>query len=261
MTAAARLPLAVLLLAPCLRSDGPRKAAAPTYTAESIVNAADYRSGNNAPFSLITVFGRDLAYSTGVASSGSLTLPTLLAGVSLRVGATTAFLLFVSPTQINALIPYEALPGTASLTVRREGVAGPTVEVRLEPAAPGLFLLAEDIALATHADGALLSPESPARPGEWIVAYLTGLGPVQRRQTNQLVAAAIEITRRSELEVRIGGELLPPDSIYYAGLTPGTVGVYQVNLKMPESIGENPLIEISLGGAKTKEGLRVWAAP
>jgi uncharacterized protein (TIGR03437 family) len=260
MSAAWRL-LAMLPFVPCLWPEGPRAIPAPAYSAESIVNAADNRAGFVASHTLITIYGTDLSYSTRAygAADGSV-LPTKLDGVQVVVGARSAYLLYVSPTQINCLIPQSldaSVTPPPTIEVWRDNVRGPRVPLKLQAFAPALFATADGFAIATHADGSLLTSEQPAQPGEAIVLYCLGLGQTNPAlEPDRLAADAAQIVRKGQLEVRIAGSPVPRDRVFYAGLTPGTAGVYQINLYLPDDTPADPEIAIALGDLASKEGLR-----
>src|SRR5205085_2394474 len=85
----------------------------------SIVNAASFQPGGVAPGSLISIFG------------------TNLAGATVTINGTPATLLYTSPTQLNAQVPFEIAPGAATVMVNGSNAATLTIQA----AAPGLFTL------------------------------------------------------------------------------------------------------------------------
>jgi uncharacterized protein (TIGR03437 family) len=90
-----------------------RKSTTPAYTAASIVNSATNLADALAPNAIATIYGTDLSYGTDQASSANLVnhmLPEALAGVRVYVGNYLTSLYYVSPRQINFLIP-ELRPG------------------------------------------------------------------------------------------------------------------------------------------------------
>src|SRR5437763_1147710 len=109
----AALLLATLVLAHGLCAEDSRKLA-PSYSLASIVNAASNIPGNLAPNTLATIYGANLSYSTRGISSSDIragALPVVLDGVRVYVGYAPAPLYYVSPTQINFLIPVDPKPG------------------------------------------------------------------------------------------------------------------------------------------------------
>jgi uncharacterized protein (TIGR03437 family) len=224
---------------------------APAYSAASIVNAATETLVPLAPNAIATVYGTNLSWETYAitgADTLSGSLPQSAQGVSVFVGGIQANIFYVSPTQINFLIPYELLPGATKIYVARNGVRGPDATVQLDAASPGFFEWNGNLAVAEHADGSLISADSPASAGEIIVLYATGLGhTAPNTQSGRLVQQATQITLLANLQVLLDGNPCPAEDIRYAGLTPGFAGLYQINLRLPDSLPSNPMIQIALG--------------
>lgn len=237
-------------------------AAAPSYSADGIVNAASGEAGALAPHTLATLTGTDLAYAETKLAQNDIrgdTLPTELGGVSIRVGNIFANLYYVSPTQINFLIPASLRPGEMSFQLVREGTKGPLVTIKLADAAPALF------PIATHLDGAAVTAESPAEPGEIVVFYATGLGPVQNPIENGRTFSppntppleTLYIQRISDFRLLLGENAVAPDRVLYAGLSPGSAGVYQVNVLLPDELEASPEVRIALGEVISPPGFKL----
>src|SRR5579884_153800 len=106
----------------------------PTYTATQLVNSADYVPGALAPNTIVALFGTDLSYNTAALAAGEIrgsTLPVELpnTGVHVYVAGQMANIYYVSPTQINFLIPAEIPPSPTFFQVVRDGAAGPKLPV------------------------------------------------------------------------------------------------------------------------------------
>src|SRR5580693_330218 len=132
----------------------------PSYSTASIVNAATQTAETLAPNTIATVYGAYLSWTTHAVTAGDLdggTLPTALEGVSVYVNGILSNLFFVSPGQINFLIPYDIVAASATVYVARQGIAGPPVTIQLAEASPGFFSWNGNFALADHADGSLIS--------------------------------------------------------------------------------------------------------
>lgn len=239
----------------------PRKAS--TYTAASIVNAASYESGALAPGTLATIFGKDLAWDTrGLTAAdvknGSLPLVFPGTGVKVSVSGIQAHLLYVSPGQINFLVPSIFVPGPVTIVVTRNALAGPEIPMELAPAGPGIFQLAPGIALAAYPDGSVVNAAKPARPGDWVIVYATGLGVTAPPQEyGELARWADPLVKEADFRVWLNGEAVAPERIYYAGVTPGYAGLYQVNLHLPEWLGVDPEIRLESWGRLSVEGMRL----
>jgi uncharacterized protein (TIGR03437 family) len=224
----------------------------PTYSADSIVNGANFAPGPFAPNSIITIFGSNLAFNAaGVTANTTNTLPTQLSDVRVYVNNTNTPLIYVCPTQINLVIPSNLKAGTVPIRVVRQGLTGPEISLTLVDAAPQLFADPNHYVLAQHgADYSQITPDSPAVAGETIVVYATGLGrTLPNAFAGEIDRTAAPIT--SPLQIALGGVPFPSDHIEYAGLTPGTAGVYQLNLMLPDDLPAGDLEIIAGVGAQT----------
>lgn len=176
-----------------------------------------------APGGYFSIFGMNLASTTEIVSSA--TWPTTLAGVQVRVQGRLAPLYYVSPTQINGQMPYETTPGDGTATVTTAGVTTNVVTTQVRTAAPGILVVV--------ANG--------AAPGDYVVAYATGVGPVDGQPATGEPAGADPLPQaRSAFSATIGGQ---PANVLYLGLTPGFVGLAQANVVIPDlPAGDYPLV-------------------
>ena len=240
---------------------------APAYSAASIVNAAANVVEPIAPNTIATIYGKNLAYSTNSLVSGDVSggvLPVVLpgTGVHVSVGGIAANLYYVSPTQINFLVPPNLAPGAVNVQVFIDGLVGPLIPLQLAAASPALFQLDAQNAVATRADGSVITPDAPAKPGDVVVLYATGLG-----QTNppayysQLPTSAARLTQMADFRLLLDGVAVAAPAILYAGIAPGFAGLYQINVILPASTGANPEIRIGIGDALSVPGLRLPVEP
>ncbi|MBX9599527.1 MAG: hypothetical protein K2X35_00930 [Bryobacteraceae bacterium] len=231
----------------------------PEYTASSVVNAATNRPHPVSPNSFISIYGRNLSWNTAWIRPGDIasgTLPTSLPGSGVRVflGNIAVYPFFVSPTQINVLIPPRHAPGSRDLVVHRDGVVGPRVALSVESVSPALFQQGP-YAVATDPDGTLLTPERPAAPGSIIILYASGLGSLRPPLLfGDIPREAAEIERRGEFRARIGGV---EAEVLYAGVTPYSAGLYQINLRVPAAAEPDPEVRIGFPDAMSPEGVRL----
>ena len=242
--------LAVFLTGSVLWAEGVRRVPAPSYSASSIVNAASNQAGPIAPNTIVSLYGADLAYVTRAITADDLhgqILPTTLSGTGVRilVGRLSANVYFISPTQINFLVPSSLVAGPVDVQIGLDSRYGPAVKINLSRAAPALFQADERFIVGTRPDGSVVKKDSPVRPGEIVVLYATGLGIADRNLPDgQLPTVAYPIQRSAEFRVQIGGHLLPASAVQYVGVTPGFAGLYQINLKLPDVMEANPEIRI-----------------
>ena len=240
---------------------------APIYTAASIVNAADNQSGALAPNTIATVYGKNLAYTTRALTASDIlggVLPTALGTSDVRVmiGGFPANLYYVSPTQVNFLVPAILLPGPVNVQLVIDGLAGPGIAMRLAAAAPGLFQLDAVNAVATRPDGSVITPDNPARGGDIVILYATGLGQtVPPVVYGELPTAAAWLTRMADFKVIVNGSAVDPGAVLYAGIAPYFAGLYQINVRLPGVMEANPELRIGLGDALSLAGVKLPANP
>src|SRR5260370_21147736 len=193
----------------------------------------------------------------GREGGGDGSLPTVLGGVRVKVGSIFAPLLYVSPTQVNFIVPTSLSAGQTHIMLNRGITATPITQITLLEAAPALFEADSRIA-AEHADGSVISVAAPAHPSEVINIYGTGMGRTDPPQIDGSVPRlAAPIIRLDELQVLLDGQAVPSQNIWYAGITPGSPGLYQINLLLPAQIGAAPELRISMGDQMSQSSLRL----
>ena len=210
----------------------PAASAGPRYTPQGVSSAFSPEGAPFAPGQLVSIFGSGLGPSDGLSFAlDPVTglLPSSGAGVSVTWNGIAAPLLFAQAEQLNVQVPYE-LNGAAEarLVVTVNGQASTTVTLPLAPTRPVLF------PGAWNQDGTPNSPTNPAKAGEVIVLYATGQGitiPVSQTGSKPKngfpePAAATSLT--------IGGETA---EILFRGQAPDTVGLMQINVRVPRGAG------------------------
>jgi uncharacterized protein (TIGR03437 family) len=180
--------------------------------------------------SLASVYGQNFTDSTEQAIT--LPLPSQLGGVGVKIGGYAAPLLFVSPSQINLEVPSEVTPGNATVQISGpSGTASGTVKIA--ESQPGMFVnyAASSQPIIVNAEGSLNDGAHPAHPGDFIVLYMTGQGPLDRRVPDGAAAPSDPPARAAlPVSVTIGGLNAP---VAFAGLTPTLAGLFQVNVQVP----------------------------
>jgi uncharacterized protein (TIGR03437 family) len=243
--------LAALALGPLLADTS--GAAGPFYTADSIANTAAGIAGFYAPNTFITIYGQNLAYVTRQMTADDIhggVLPTVLIGTGVRVlvNQIEANIYYVSPGQVNLLIPPLLVAGPATVQLVVDGLAGPPATIMLTAAAPALFQVDARTVVAAHGDGSVVMQAAPAHGGEVIVLYASGLGPTAPPAIkDQIPKAAAPLAQMSDFKVLLNGIAVDASRVIYAGVAPGYAGLFQVNLKLPDNAPSNPEIRISYG--------------
>jgi uncharacterized protein (TIGR03437 family) len=186
--------------------------------------------GSLGPGNIVQIYGNYLSSQT--LSATSIPLPSALNGTSVIVGGIQVPLYFVSPGQINAQVPFELAAGNQyQVVVSANGALTTPDSIQLTQASPGIAALAAGQLIAQHSDGSLVTASSPAVPGEYVVFYMSGLGvtttPVASGTASPSSPLAVPLT---DPVLTLNGADVP---ILFAGLTPGLVGLYQVNFQVP----------------------------
>jgi uncharacterized protein (TIGR03437 family) len=226
---------------------------------ERVVNAAD-QTQSMASGGLISLHGRDLS-PVNIATR-QIPLPTALGESCLTVNGVPVPMIFVSNTQVNAQMPF-ATEGNVTMILRTPGGVSDSFNLSVLPAAPSVFRNGvagpmNDIPTVIRArNNQLVTVSNPIHRGDSIVIYLTGMGRTTPAVEDGMPAPSD--TLASALippSVRLGGIDLP---VLYAGLTPGEVGVYQINAAVPGSVplGMEQQLEITQGGGATALTVRV----
>lgn len=225
-----------------------------------VVNAADL-SANIAPGGLITLFGTQLSPSNQ--ASAEMPLPTALANSCLTVNGLPMPILFVSPNQVNAQMPFEAV-GNVTLALATPGGTSDNYNLTVQSNAPSIFRVPapDNTTVPTvfrNDDSQLVTDSHPVhrKANEALVIYTTGLGVTSPAVPSGMPAPtsplAVALTAPT---VTLGGVSLP---VLYYGLAPGEVGVYQINVSVPASVpaGLSEQLVITQGTGTTSIGLRV----
>jgi uncharacterized protein (TIGR03437 family) len=235
---------------------------------DGILNGASFQSGAPiAPGSLLSIFGSKLASQMAQASTYPLSTP--LGGVTVQFvsGSTTlsAPLENVFPdvggglSQINAQVPWSLLPGgvgtaTVNVIVNNNGVASAPSPVKVASIAPGIFAFGTRAIAANVTDATFAWPVGavpglithPAKPGDFVTLYATGLGPVDTPVADGANSLDKLRNTTSMPVVMVGGVSA---GIQFAGLSPQFAGVNVINVQVPNiPAGDNVPVQIIFGG-------------
>lgn len=223
----------------------------------AVMNAGDSVPAVLSPGAVVSLYGERLGPAEGAAVSIEAgKLPTQAAGVRVLVGDTPAPLLYVSATQINAILPFD-LGGDpmARVVVERDGVRGNVFTMTVVEAAPGPFQQAPpnvSFGAILNQDGALNSPANPAPAGSVVAMWASGLGRFTPPPVDGEIVATVGPfpSLESEIAVEIGGI---PAEIRYAGAAPGlAAGIAQINFVVPAGIApDRALVQIRAGGRQS----------
>jgi uncharacterized protein (TIGR03437 family) len=267
----------------------------------SVVNSASFNaSGAVAPGSIVSIFGASFGTKDNLSAYPS----TSVSGVSVFFNGVAAPIFALSATggQINVLAPSElGSSGTANLTVQTTvqgaNVTSPAQTVRLAAAAPGIFFYSDPLVLArrnavavtantawiamplsmaaelqlpTNCStlGAAALCGQPARPGDYLQIYATGLGKATPNgDPNGAVLPSGSVAPPDGKPVyqtvgtptvTIGGLAA---TVLFSGLVPGNAGLYQVNVQIPAGVaaGDDVPLLVSMGGVSDSASIAIAA--
>jgi uncharacterized protein (TIGR03437 family) len=215
---------------------------------QSIGNVFSYAVNSTPAGSAFVLYGTDLA--TRAAQAGSVPFPTTLLTTKVTVNGEAAPLFYVSPDQIDALLPWDIPGGAVASVVVQNGTAESNAAAIYVPATgtPGIAIYGSNHAVVTNSDGITVnSAATPAKPGDEVVAWFTGGGPVNA--AGSLVSGAPAPSGLSPItgtySVTVGTATA---EVKYIGLTPGSIGLYQVNFVVPQLAKGSYAVQIDIAG-------------
>jgi uncharacterized protein (TIGR03437 family) len=222
-----------------------------------VLNGASFQAGI-VPNSWITIYGTNLSAKTDTWASAVLNgvLPQTLDGVGVSVGGLPAYIYYVSPGQINALAPNVA-PGNVSVTVTNSNGTSFAVTAVVQAFQPAFFQWG-NYAVATRQDYSFAvkngtfqgQTTAPAKPGDVIILWGTGLGPTTpAAPTGVVTPAGTAYYTANPVTVKVGSAAA---TVYGVALASGNAGLYQVAFQVPTSLadGDYPVVA-TVSGAQS----------
>jgi uncharacterized protein (TIGR03118 family) len=231
--------------------------APPSFTSAGLVNGASFQAPL-APNTWASVLGGALAFTSRSWAStdfSGVNLPTVIDGVSVSVNGAPASISYVSPSQVDFLIPANAAQGTAQIQLTSNGQVSAIASVNLLATAPSFFWLTGNKYIAsTHPNGTITGPATlisgvttPVLPGETIALYGNGFGA-----TSPAAPSGTTLTAPLSLvalpAVTIGGVAA---NVTYAGLV--EPGIYQINVTVPASLPAGDAAVVATAGGQPSQ--------
>jgi uncharacterized protein (TIGR03437 family) len=205
----------------------------------------------------VSIYGSNLA--SGIANSAG-DFPTSLGGTSVTVDGKAAYLLYISPTQINFQVLNDTATGTVPVVVTT-AVGSVTTTAALASFSPSFFLLDNKhvAGIILRSDGYdILGPTGTslgyqtvaAKAGDVIELFGTGFGPTNPAvPAGQAFSGAAPTT--SPVTVRINNVSVTPSFVGLSG-----AGLYQLNLTIPPGLGTGDVsLQASVGAIQTPTGV------
>jgi uncharacterized protein (TIGR03437 family) len=236
---------------------------------EGLVSAASLLGASVAPGEVVSLFG----FNLGPASPHSLEVETddkissALANVHVFFDGVPAPLLFVSSSQINALVPFSvAGKNTTAVQIENNGAWSDSVAVGVTPSAPSIFTMTQSgkgqgAVLNVEAESGSVSVNGPANPavqGSFITMFATGAGQTDPPGDDGQVTGTSQFPRPLlPVSVTIGGKNA---EVQFAGAAPVMVaGVLQVNVRIPDDAPQGAAVAVVLtvGAQHSQDGVTI----
>jgi uncharacterized protein (TIGR03437 family) len=245
--------------------------APPSISLGGVITAASFGAAKSiSPGSWIEIYGQNFATISRAWTAGEFVNgfgPTALQGASVTVGGVPAYVSYVSPGQVNAQVPFGIGTGPQLLMVTTPAGVSASYSITVADLQPGLYapgnfliggkqylgaLLPDGVTYVLPAGALQGIPARPARPGETIVLYGVGFGAVNPPvAAGQVAPQAAALT--APVTVKFGDT---PAAVAYAGISPGSVGLYQINVTVPAIPDNNAVpVTVAVGGVAIPQTL------
>ncbi len=209
----------------------------PQTGAGAVVNAATFQQRALVPGSLVSLFGLNLTGST------------------VQFNGVPAPILYASSSQLNLQVPWE-LQGasTASVSITGNSIGNEIESVPVAPSDPGIFSLGAPQGgqgAIENVAGSVVDANSPAHAGDYILVFATGLGAVSNTPPTGAAASQSPLSivlAMTHPTATVGGVAA---FVGFAGLAPGFIGLYQVNVQVPQGVAEGDSVPVVLSTGAT----------
>ena len=232
-------------------------------TISAVANGASNLTGAISPGEVVVLYGSGLGPAKLVSYQAvNGTVANTLAGVSAYFNGAPAPLIYVSATQVAAVVPYAITGGSAQVFVSYQGQTSAPVTVQVAAAAPALFTLdgsGKGQAAAVNQDASINGAAKPASAGKFISLYATGFGQTNPPGRDGAINATPLPVPVAAVTATVGGKPATITPGGFAGGAPGSVaGVMQVNVQVPTGLtaGNAPVV-IQVGTAQTQTGVTI----
>jgi len=240
-------------------------APAPTVQLNFVENAGSYAQGPVSPGEIVSAFGLNIGPVVGMQPQ-SASFPTTLGNVQLLFDTVPVPLLYVSATQVNAVVPY-AVTGSTHVQLQYLGVPSNTLTLAVQAATPGMLILGgsgngEGPGAVLNQDYSINIAANPAPRGQLIIIYCVGGGVTNPPSTDGSIIAApapgaLPPVLTQQVSVTIGNINA---NVQYSGAVPGAIaGLTQINAIVPAGVtpGANVPLVIQIGNWQSQSGVTV----
>lgn len=239
-----------------------QRAAASAITLTNITNAASNQTGAIAPGEIVVLYGSGLGpaqLTLGAAGAGG-TIPAALAGTAVTFNGIPAPILYTSPNQISAVVPFAVTGTSVQVVASYLGQPSAPKTVTAATAAPGLFTIdysGKGQAVAINQDHQLNNASDPAPRGSQLILLATGIGQTSPAGVDGSFGAAPLPTSNLSPTVTIGGQ--PATVVSTTGVAGQVAGTMQITVQVPAGIQPGNAVPVTLqvGGVSAPAGVTV----
>ncbi len=169
---------------------------------------------------------RGVGFNANITASGD-TLPRSDGRTFVAIDGVRAGIVSANATEAIVQVPWDLQTGGIPVAVAGGGSLSNTVDVSVVPAAPVIQAI-------VHSDGSAVTADHPADRGELLAIYATGLGAVNSKvKSGKVSPSGMIVTTADTPTIQIAGQAA---QVLFSGLTPGFVGLYQINVVIPASV-------------------------
>src|ERR1017187_10518323 len=231
----------------------------PAPAVSAVVNGASFVGGGVVPGAIATAFGTNLTSGPGINLTSSLPLPTMFLNDAVIIN-NHPVALFAGDNgsgqqQINFQVLWEAASGpNATVAVENNGTTGASISVPVLAPQPGIFNYSaggNTFGAILHANFQLADTGHPAKAGETVLIYCTGLGAVSSPPADGAPGNGQPTATTPTVTIGAASAM-----VSFSGLAPGFVGLYQINAEVPAGLtaGNQPVV-VMLAGASSNSVL------
>lgn len=257
----------------------------PVLTSASFYNAAGFQQGSLSPCAIAAIIAPGIAPGIqGIAGSQiagemptQIALGTAGTVVSVAFAGTPAPIYSASSIngqqQLTFQVPCQVTPGASVPVTVNVGAASVTVNVAVQPASPGIFtspVPADNVvrAAAVRPDGTYVTTSNPARIGEVIRIYATGLGATTPSiSTGGVPPLGSDPVAQGQVIVGYGNSSGGGGGVtaISAVALEGTTGVFEIQFQIPADAATGNNVALSMGvvpaGSNTLYGSNTTKLP
>jgi uncharacterized protein (TIGR03437 family) len=208
-------------------------------TVNAVANGASNLSGPVAPGEVIVIYGSGLgpAQLAQYQLNSNGLVPSSVGGTSVYINGSPAPVLYSSANQVAAVVPFGISGSLAQLYVQNQNLTSAPFNLSVASQIPAIFTLGSgtgQAAVINNKDGSINGAGHPAKVGDYVQLYITGVGQTNPAGSDGLINAATLPVPVAPVTVTIGGL---PAGVNFAGGAPGTVaGVFQLNAQIPAGV-------------------------